>query len=430
MTTKTTRRNFLKTAAVTAAALPAVNLSRMAHAQGSDIVKIGMLGAGGRCTGAAYESMEGDPSVRLVAMFDVFEDRVKGKRDYLRGSKPDQVLVDEDHTFWEFDGYKHVIDSSDIVLIACASKFHSMYAEAAIAAGKHVFVEKPHAIDTPGLKRLERALKMAKEKNLCLVSGLHSRFNVPWQETMKRIHDGAIGEIVTLQGTFLRGPYGLVGRNPSLSETQYQFSNWYHFAWLSGDDVTQSLVHNVDRACWAMQEVMPKHAFGLGGRATSFGEIFGDMFDHNTAVYEYASGARAYMMCRTANGCYDSYADYIQGTKGRCDLNACAISGENPWQYRGPGCNPYLEEQKALVQAAKSGESFQSDYAIGSSMMVLMGQYACYQGNMVSWDDAYKSEYLFGGQLPDEVSFATEAPSYPDETGNYPIPIPGITKFV
>ncbi len=423
------RRNFLKTATLTATV--AASFPRFVHAAGSDIIKIGMCGCGGRCSGAAADSLRSDPSVRLVAMYDVFEERVKNRRKSMRESFPDQVAVDDDHIFWNFDGYKHVIDSCDIVLIACASKFHSFYAREAVKAGKSVFVEKPHAIDVPGVRRLEEAVNVAKEKNVSLVSGMQSRFSVQWQECMKRVHDGQIGEITTIQGTFLRGPYQLVPRNPKLTETQYQFSNWYHFAWLSGDDVTQSLIHNVDRACWAMDGKLPKWCFGLAGRSASFGEVYGDMFDHHTAVYEYENGARAYMMCRTQVGCYYNVSDFYQGTKGRLNLNRCSIEGENPWRYDGPGCNPYFEEQKALVEAVKTGKPINcGDYMVPSTMMVLLGQYACYDGNAISWDEMEKSDYLFGGQLPDEVNFDTESPALPDETGNYPLAMPGMTRLI
>lgn len=425
------RRDFLKTTVAAATVTSTAAFSRFAHASGGDVIKIGMCGCGGRCSGAAWDSLASDPSVRLVAMYDVFEQRAKSRRDLLKSKNPNQVQVDDDHLFWNFDGYKHVIDSCDIVLIACASKFHSFYAREAVKAGKSVFVEKPHAIDVPGLRRLEEAVKIAKEKGVSIVSGMQSRFDIAWQECMKRVHDGQIGDIVTLQGTFLRGPYQLVPRNPQLTETQYQFSNWYHFSWLSGDDVTQSLIHNVDRACWAMNGVMPKWCHGLAGRSSSFGEVYGDMFDHNTAVYEYESGARAYMMCRTQFGCYYDYSDQVQGTKGRLNLQRCRIEGENPWRYNGPKCNPYFEEQKALVNAVKTGQPINcGDYMVPSSMMVLLGQYACYDGNAISWEQMEKSDYLFGGQLPDDVSFETESPAQPDETGNYPLPMPGMTTLI
>ena len=426
---KQNRRTFLKASALGAAAATALSTPAV-HAAGDDVVKIGMIGSGGRCSGAAAQAMKAHPSVRLVAMADVFMDRVKAKREVLRKQAPKQVQVDDDYCFADFEGYKKVIDSCDAVLIACASKFHPMYAEAAIKAGKHVFVEKPHGIDPVGVRRMEAAARLAEKKGLSLVSGLHSRFDLGWQETMKRIWDGAIGEITTIQACFLRAPYQTVRRNPDLSETEYQFSNWYHFAWLSGDDVTQSLVHNVDRASWALQEKLPISAFGLGGRSSSFGEVYGDMFDHHTVVYEYENGTRMYAMCRTQFDCYNSYSDYYTGTKGKCDLNHCKIEGETNWRYTGPKKSPYDLEQVAFIESIRSGKPLNSGpYMSNSTMIGVLGQIACYTGKQVSWDDAYKANFQFGPS-PEESTFQTKPPALPDATGNYPLPKPGITKLI
>ena len=216
------RRRFLKDSATVAAgaALGTLALERTVHAAGDGTIKIGMIGSGGRCAGAATESMMASPDVKLVAMCDLFENRVRGKRDILKQSHPEQVMVDDDHCFVGFDGYQKVIDSSDVVLIACASKFHPMYAEAAIKAGKHVFVEKPHGIDPVGVRRMANACELAKKKGLSIVSGLQSRFDNGWQETVKRIHDGAIGDIVAMQSMFLRGPYGLVQRPEGMTRNR------------------------------------------------------------------------------------------------------------------------------------------------------------------------------------------------------------------
>jgi myo-inositol 2-dehydrogenase/D-chiro-inositol 1-dehydrogenase len=271
---------------------------------------------------------------------------------------------------------------------------------------------------------------LAKEKKLSLVSGLQSRFHAGWQETVKRIHDGAIGEIVAMQSMFLRGPYRLVNRDPALTETQYQFSNWYHFCWLSGDDVPQSLVHNVDRMTWIMQEETPKWAFGLAGRSGSFGESYGDMYDHDTAIFEYDSGARLYALTRTTNGCYNNAGDIIMGSKGTCHLGSCKIEGETNWQYRGPHNNPYDAEQKALIDSVVSGKPINSGYHMNKATMIgVLGQITCYTGKPTTWDAAYKSDLEYGPK-PDEASFETEPPTLPDETGNYPLPMPGTTKLI
>ena len=426
----TTRRDFLKVSAAGAAALGGLSMARGAHAAGSEVVKIGMIGCGGRCSGAAAESLQAGPMVKLVAMTDIFKERMEAKRKFFKSEFPKQMLVDDDHAFHGFDGYKKVIEAADVVLIACASKFHAMYALAAIQAGKHVFVEKPHAIDPVGCRQMQAACDLAKKKNLSLVSGLQSRFHNGYQECVKRIHDGAIGDVVAAQSMFLRPAYALVSRDPKLTETQYQFSNWYHFCWLSGDDVTQSLVHNLDRIAWIMKEEMPKWAFGLGGRASSFGEVYGDMFDHHTAVYEYANGARIYALCRTEAGCYDNGTDVIMGTKGRCYLGECRIEGETKWRFSGQHNNPYLAEQKALVDSVLSGKPINSGYHMANStLFAVLGQLACYTGKPITFEEAAKSNFRFG-PAPEEASFNTPPPTMPDETGNYPLPLPGITKLL
>ena len=366
----TSRRDFLKRSVAGVAALASISVARGAHAAGEETIRIGMIGCGGRCSGAAAQSMKAGPYVKLVAMNDIFESRLQAARNNLKKQSPEQVAVDDDHCFVGFDGYKKVIDSVDIVLIACASKFHPMYSEAAIEAGKHVFVEKPHAIDPVGVRRVEKIAKVAEQKGLSLLSGLQSRYHRGWQEAVQRIHDGAIGNVVAMQSMFLRGPYQIVGRNPDYSETEYQFSNWYHFRWLSGDDVPQSLVHNVDRMSWIMKGEMPQRAFGLAGRSSSFGEVYGDMFDHHTVVYDYPSGARLYALCRTQAGCYNNSADIIMGTKGTCYLGQSRIEGETNWRYEGPQNNPYDDEQKALIEAVRDNKPINSGSYMATSTMI------------------------------------------------------------
>jgi predicted dehydrogenase len=426
----TTRRDFLKASTAQAAALGTLTLARSAHAAGDEVVKIGMVGCGGRCSGAAAQSLMAGPYVKLVAMYDVFPDRVERGLKLLREKYPDQVIVDADHQFTDFDGYQKVIDSVDVVLIACASKFHPMYAEAAIKAGKHVFVEKPHAIDPVGVRRVQAVCDLANTKGLSIVSGLQSRYHRGWQETVSRIHDGAIGDIVAIQGMFLRGPYQLEQRQAGMSEIQYQFRNWYHFCWLSGDDVTQSLVHNLDRAEWILHDERPMWAFGLAGRSSSFGEVYGDMFDHHTAVYEYESGARIYALCRTQGGCYNNSGDIVMGTKGKCELARCRIEGETNWQFEGRHNNPYEAEQKALIDAVRSGTPVNSGaYMANSTMVAILGQLACYSGKATRWDEAVNSDFRFDPK-PEEASFDMAPPTLPDATGNYPLPRPGITDLL
>ena len=426
-----TRRDFLKTsiAASGAATFGGLSIARGANVSGSDVLRIGLIGCGGRGTGAALNAMNADPGVRLTAMTDIFPNRVHSRRKILAKRKPNQVAVDDNHCFSGLDGYRHVIDGSDVVLIACSAKYHPVYLQAAIEAGKHVFVEKPHAIDPVGVRQVAAACELAKRKKLSVVSGLQSRFHPGYRETIKRIHDGAIGEIVAIEENFLRSPYGLHYRRPEQNEVEYQFSNQYHFAWLSGDDVPQSLIHNLDRAIWAMGERTPLRAHGLAGRSASFGNVYGNVFDHHSVVYEYDDGVRIYAFCRTQNGCYNSDESMILGSKGRCNLTRCVIDGENPWKYRGPDGNPYDLEHKALFTAIRSGNPVNcGDYMARSTLVAVMGQLSCYSGRELTWDQVAESDFIFKPKVED-VSLDMAPPVEPDENGWYPVPMPGLTEF-
>lgn len=422
------RRQFVARTAAAGAAAATLSLARSAHAAGKQEIKIGMIGCGSRCSGAAHESLQAGPDVKLAAMCDIFPDRLKFKYEWFKKNMPNQVIATPEQCFCGFDGYQKVIDSVDVVLIACASKFHPMYAEAGIKAGKHVFVEKPHGIDPVGCRRMQAACDLAKQKNLSLLSGMQSRFHKGYQECIQRIHDGQIGDVTAMQVMFLRGPYQTVTRNKAYTETQYQFSNWYHFRWLSGDDVVQSLVHNMDRVAWILKEEMPKWCFGLGGRSASYGELYGDMFDHHTAVYEYASGTRVYALCRTQFNTYGNSGDIVMGTKGCCYLGS-HIDGEHKWRFKGPGNNPYLDEQAALIESVRNGKPINSGYHMArSTMSTVLGQLACYTGRPLTYDEVAKSDFQFA-PAPDAASFDTPPPSKPDATQNYPLPMPGNTKL-
>jgi myo-inositol 2-dehydrogenase / D-chiro-inositol 1-dehydrogenase len=424
------RRDFIKTSVVAAgAAIGGLSLARSAHAAGSDVIRIGLVGAGNRGPGAVVNALTVDPGVRLVAMGDVFMDHIKSRLDMIKKEKPDQVQVDDAHCFAGLDSYRHVIESSDVVLIACAAKYHSYYLKAAIEAGKHVFVEKPHAIDPVGIREITAASEMAKQKNLSIMSGLHSRYVLGYQEGVKRVHDGAIGEVVAIEEHFERGPYNIVPRDPKLNEVEFQFSDQMHFTWLSGDDVLQSLSHNLDRSAWIMKEQMPVKCHGMGGRSASFGEVYGNVFDHHSVVYEYANGVRIYAFCRTQNGCYGNCDSIILGSKGRCNLTRCFIEGENKWRYEGPGCNPYDLEHKTFFEAIRSGKPINcGSYMANSATMGVMGQLSCYSGWELSAEQIGKSNFIFTPKIED-VRLDMEPPVKPDEKGNYPVPMPGITEF-
>ena len=425
---RASRREFLGRSA--GAALAGAALEWSAHAAGSDIIKIGMIGAGGRCTGAAANAMNMDKGVRLVAICDIFMDRVKARRAHLKGKYKDQVDVPDGRCFDGFDGYKRVIECVDSVCIANAAKFHPLHMMAAIQAGKHVFVEKPHAVDPLGVKMVRQACDLAEKKGLCVVSGLHSRFHPAYQETVQRIHDGAIGDIVTIEENFLRGPYGLYKRKPGMGEVLYQCSNQYHFTWLSGDDVPQSLIHNLDRSLWALNGEMPVKCHGLGGRSGSFGEIFGNVFDHHSVIYEFKSGVRIYAFCRTVHHCYNEYSSKIYGTKGRANIMAGRIDGETTWRYKGRPRSPHDLEHDALLKAIRAGKPINSAYHMADSTLVtIMGQLSCYTGKEVTWAQVVDSDFHYPPK-PEDCTADMEPPTKPGPDGQYPVYIPGTTKLL
>jgi len=425
------RRQFLKrSAAVAAAAAPALAIARSAHAAGNDVIRIGMVGCGGRCSGAAANAMDADPGVQLVAMSDLFADRVQGRRNALKKGKPNQVAVDDDHCFVGLDGYKKVIDSVDVVLIACAAKFHPMYLKAGIDAGKHVFVEKPHGIDPGGIQVLNEANALAKQKKLGILSGLQSRFHPAIRETIKRVHDGQIGEVVAIEENFIRGPYGRTSRPAGVRELEAQYGNQYRFSWLCGDDVPQSLVHNMDRATWALNETPPVDAHGLGGRSGRQ-DLLGDVFDHNSVVYRYANGVRVYAFCRTTMGCYNENSSIILGTKGIAYPTRGRITGESEWRFSGRGESPYVAEHREFLKSIRAGEPLNcADYMARSTLVTIMGQLSCYSGKLVTWDQVTKSDYLISPK-PADCTWEMEPPTKPDENGVYPVcASPGVTRNI
>ena len=426
------RRSFLKTSTAVAsgAALGTLAIQAGVHAQGSDAIRIGMIGAGGRCTGAAMNAMNVDKGVRLVAICDIFMDRVHARRAHLKGKKGAQVDVSDDRCFDGFDGYKKVLEHVDAVCIANAAKFHPFHTLAAVQAGKHVFVEKPHGIDPAGIKMLRTACDLAKQKGLSIVSGLQSRFHPAYQATVEQIHNGTIGDIVTIEENFLRGPYGLYQRKPGMGEVLYQCSNQYHFTWLSGDDVPQSLVHNIDRSLWALKGEMPVKCHGLGGRSGSFGEVFGNVFDHHSVVYEFKSGATIYAFCRTVHHCFNKNSSMVYGTKGRANITAGQIQGETNWRYAGPRSNPYDEEHRALFTAIRGGKPVSSGYHMADSTLVtIMGQLSCYTGKEVKWAQVVNSDFFYP-PAPDACTLDMDPPTKPGPDGQYPVYVPGTTKLL
>ena len=428
----TTRRTFLKSSLAAGAALTMpLSLARSAHAAGADGFRVGLIGCGGRGSGAAENAMEAGDDVKLVAMADLFEERLAPARARLKELSPHQVEVDDDHLFHGFDGYKKVMESDvDVVVIAPTSHFIPIHLQAAIAAGKHVFCEKPHGLDVPGVKLVTKTCEEARQKNLAIVSGLCWRYDHAVRETMKRVQDGAIGEIIAVQENYDGVPYGANERKPEWSELEYQFRNWYHFNWLSGDQTAQQLIHSIDKGSWALGDVPPVKAWGLGGRQVCLDPKYGDQFDHFSVVFEYASGVRMYAYCRDIPGCqFNETSDVILGTKGKAFMpGRCRIEGANPWRAEESKEVMYDVEHKELFESLRQGQPINnSNYMIVSSMLAVLAQMVCYTGEEITWEQAMTSTLDFS--LP-AYNWDAEPPVKPTADGTYAAPLPGVTKFV
>ncbi|MCP5517517.1 MAG: Gfo/Idh/MocA family oxidoreductase [Verrucomicrobiales bacterium] len=424
------RRGFLRTSGLLtgATALGALPLSRGVHAAAPEVIRIGLIGCGGRGTAAARNAMNAGPDVRLVALADLFDERLQECLTEVRAARPAQVDVPPARCFTGFDAYREVLASGvDAVLVAPTSHFIPAIFEAAVAAGKHVFCEKPHGIDIPGLKRSMAAAETAKRRGLSVVSGLCWRYDTGVLETMARIHEGAIGEIVAIQETYVGRPYIVRERRPGQGEMEWQLWNWYHFNWLSGDQTAQQLVHSLDKASWALGDRPPLKAWGLGGRQTCLGPESGDQFDHQAVVFEYPEGVRVFGFTRDQPDCWNNTSDYIIGTKGRCDLLNFRIQGETNWRYEKSRENMYDLEHRALFNAIRRGEPINNGhYMCLSSALGIMAQMACYSGSVVTYEDAMQSERSFA--LP-RYGWDVDPPVKPGLDGRYPTAMQGGAEY-
>lgn len=395
------RREFLRhgSAAVTAGTfLGSLSLARSAHAAGSDVLKVGLIGCGGRGTGAAAQAIAADPQARLTALGDAFADRLKSSLENLRKENPEKVQVEEDHCFVGFDAYQKVIDSGvDVVVLATPPHFRPAHLKAAVMAGKHVFCEKPVAVDGPGVRSVLETCELAKQKNLSVVSGLCWRYDNGVRETMQRVLDGAIGEIVAIQENYLAGSLWMHPRKPEWSDMEWQLRNWLYFTWLSGDHNVEQHVHSLDKAAWAMHEEPPLKCFGLGGRQVRTAAEYGHIFDHHAVVYEYANGMKVFAYTRQQDGCKSDVEDYFIGTKGKAQVLRHAITGENAWRFTGKKNNMYQTEHDELFASIRSGNPINNGlYMARSTLLAIMGRMATYTGKEVTWEQALNSEERLG----------------------------------
>lgn len=399
------RREFLTTSAVGAVALAAVpsSLSAGAYAGGSDLLKVGLVGTGGRGTGAAEQALNADPGTELVALADVFEDAVqRGKRQLSRmfnkEGQPARVTATDDQCYVGFDAYKKVIDSCDVVLLASAPHFRPEHLRASVEAGKHIFCEKPVAVDAPGVRSVIESSLKAKEKGLSLVSGLCWRYHPGKRATFEQLQNGAIGDIVAMQCSYMTG--GVWDprrqRDECKSEMEYQLRNWYYYTWLSGDFNVEQHIHSLDKMMWAMKDEAPATISGSGGRQVRTDEKYGNIYDHFDIVYQWANGVKAFARCRHWSNCENEVEDYIFGTKGTINVMAHKITdhqGNLIWKYEGPDGDMYQLEHNELFASIRARNPINNgDYMSKSTMLAIAGRMAAYTGQKLTWDAVMNSK--------------------------------------
>lgn len=429
----TSRRDFLTASAAAVALAPSL------HAAGNDLLKVGLIGCGGRGTGAAGQALLADKNVKLVAMADAFEDRLTKSLNDLLAKKEvaAKVNVKPDARFVGFDGYKQVIEMCDVVLLCTPPQFRPLHLKAAVEAGKHVFAEKPVAVDSPGVRSVLESCAEAKKKNSSVVSGLCLRFDAGFRETVKRIHGGAIGDIVTLFANDYRGGRWEKKRQPDWSDMTYHMRNWYNFTWLSGDFNVEQHVHFLDVCAWVMKGEYPRKAIGMGGRGVLTGTEYGNIYDHFSIVYEYANGARLVSNTRQHPRTKGDMSAVTLGTKGKSLLsertNGLTItSDKQDWVYEGPFNQMYQVEHDELFASIRSGKPINNgDYMSYSTLLAIMGRMAAYTGQEITWKMALESkEDLFKAALG--VKNDAPMPDYGWSTklNHPPVSLPGVAKFV
>ena len=433
-----TRRDFVKTTTMTASGLllGSLPLSSSAYAAGSDMIKVALVGCGGRGTGAAFNALAAGSDVKLVAMADVFEDRLQESYSRLsqRYGDSEQLDVPDDHKFIGFDGYKKATDLADVVLLVTPPGFCPRHYKYAVEKGKHVFMEKPVATDAPGVRTVLESGKIAREKKLNVVVGLQRRYQNNYREILRRIHNREIGDIISGQVYWNQGELWLRERKPEYSELEYQMRNWYYFNWLCGDHILEQHVHQIDVANWYLGQY-PEKAQGMGGREVRTGKEYGQIFDHHFVEFTYPGGAVIASQCRQIPGCFNRVAEDFQGTRGFLSIDGSnnAIIRDRNQNVRfdydgGDDPNPYQQEIDELFESIRQGHVIDNtDYGAKSTLAGVMGRMATYTGQVIDWDTAMYSQDKL---VPDHIDWDTEPPVLPDENGYYPVPVPGQTPIV
>jgi predicted dehydrogenase len=423
--TSTTRRDFLKTTALagTLAAIPSV------HAAGSDVLKVGLIGCGDRGTGAASQALAADPNVKLVAMADAFEDRLEKSLSLLQQDEKiaSKVDVKPEFRFVGFEAYQKLIDSGvDVVLLCEPPHFRPQHLRAAVEAGKHVFAEKPVAVDAPGVRSVLETCERAQAKGLSIVSGLCLRYDNGFRATVHRLQEGAIGDVTTLLANDYRSGRWAKPKQPDWTEMTYQMRNWYNFTWLSGDFNVEQHVHMLDLCSWVMKNQYPVKAVGMGGRQVLTEPEYGQIYDHISVVYTYADGAVLIGHCRQQPGCKNDISARVLGTKGSAELTERRKgmkihNASGTWVFDGPKNEMYQTEHDELFASIRAGKPINNgDYMAKSTLLAIMGRMAAYTGQEITWEMALNSQEDLS-----PVRYAWDAAPPTSR-----VAMPGQTKFV
>jgi len=399
------RRKFLQYAGTLIGSMALVNVNS-AFAKGDNTLRVGLIGCGGRGAGAASQALAADPDTVLTAMGDVFRDRLDESYNALLELYPNRIKVDAAHKFIGFDAYEKVIASGvDVVLLTTPPAFRPDHFTAAVNAGKHTFCEKPVAIDAPGVRKVLAAAKKAKEKNLSVVAGFCFRYDSPKRELFKRLHQGEIGEIKTI--TTMRNGEQLWSKpyQAGWTDMEYKLRNWLYYSWLSGDFITEMMVHSLDMMAWALKDKLPLRATGTGGRQVRVEEIFGNVYDHFAIEYEYENGVRGYHLSRQQDGCSNVNKVEIAGTVGNATIGGAKgheISGKNPWAFSGEHNDMYQTEHDELFAGIrKSSPLNDGTWMAHSTMLGILGRMVAYSGQTITWDEALNSNQTLAPDIGD-----------------------------
>jgi len=446
-TSLTTRRDFLKTSggALAGAALASpLTLPRPGYAAEDNTIRIALVGCGGRGTGAAANALSTKGPTKLVALADVFPQRVENSFKELSRQFAPQLDVPADRRFVGFDAFKQAIDAlgrGDVVLLATPAAFRPIHFEYAVARGVNVFMEKSFAVDAPGVRRVLRAGELAAQKNLKVASGLMWRHDPTREEAVRRIHDGAIGDVILLRTYRMHGPVGFHPRQPGETELAHQIKNYSCYNWLNASFFVDWLIHNIDVCCWA-KNAWPVSAQGQGARVARTHPD--QMLDQYTVEYTFADGAKLFAQGRHVSGCWDIFSDFAHGTKGSAVLmeNLAAAksriyqgqaqtSKNLVWRHEGPAENPYQREHDLLFDAIRNDKPCnETKRAAESCLVSIMGRMAAESGQVINYEEAMASNLELAPGLEKITSLDAPAPILADASGRYPVPVPGQTKVL